>query len=629
VRSILFQAMRGLGLLKTLQENSMSNLVSETLDVAIKTESPAKPKLGSKLLKLNPETPELRERIRAEAFDYVRLIDRSRPLSKKELDVHGRALLEKMGLDEGYLGFAMVMLGNGFWKEQFISIPFNKRIFLLPHCLKHVEACSAHYDELGLHCEDCGACAIGDFKIKAEKLGYKIMVAEGTPIVLKVIVSGYIDGILGVACLNVLEKAFEKVVQSGVPAYAIPLHSSNCKSTTVDNDWVLEVLETYHERPAVKTRTYVPLLRAANDMFGEDFPALLPRLRSKQEDGRSVYAADPVAGTEAIAYDWLVKGGKRFRPFITLAAYEALRGAPSTRSDESGDGGMIEAIPDSVRRVAIAMEAFHKASLVHDDIEDDDAYRYGHQTLHRRYGVSTAINAGDYLLGLGYRLIANAGGDLPCEAVAAILKRLSEAHVKLAEGQGAELLWRDNKEKEISLQPIDALKIYALKTAPAFEAALYAGLRLAGPAEKYEEMVTNFSRNLGVAFQIINDLKDWSTDLQNKRIIGQDAMAMRPTLLLALALEAASPSNREELISLLSNGSRDERSASRVARIYESCQVFEKARTLIEKYRQRAEAIADEVEPEELRELLYFLVDTALAEESTEPEIAANLVVLN
>jgi len=277
------------------------------------------------------------------------------------------------------------------------------------------------------------------------------------------------------------------------------------------------------------------------------------------------------------------------------------------------------------------MEAFHKASLVHDDVEDDDAYRYGHQTLHRRYGVSTAINAGDYLLGLGYRLIANAGGDLPCEAVAAILKRLSEAHVKLAEGQGAELLWRDNKEKEISLQPIDALKIYALKTAPAFEAALYAGLRLAGPAEKYEEMVTNFSRNLGVAFQIINDLKDWSTDLQNKRIIGQDVIAMRPTLLLALALEAASPSNREELISLISNGSRDERSASRVARIYESCRVFEKARTLIEKYRQRAEAIADEVEPEELRELLYFLVDTALAEESTEPEIASaqNLVVLN
>jgi geranylgeranyl pyrophosphate synthase len=616
----------------------MSDLVSaipETsaaMDVAVQTEPSSKPKLGSKLLKLNPETLDLRERIRAEAFQYVRNIDRSRPLSKKDLETHAGALLEKMGLEKGYLGFAMVMLGNGFWKEQFISIPFHKRILLLPHCLKHVEACSAHYDEFGLHCEDCGACSIGDFKIKAEKLGYKIMVAEGTPIVLKVIVSGYIDGILGIACLNVLEKAFEKVVQSGVPAYAIPLHSSNCKSTTVDNEWVMEVLETYQEQPVVKTRSYLPLMRAANDMFCDEFPALLPRLRSKlqnngPQNGAQDYSRDPVGGTEAIAYDWLVKGGKRFRPFITLAAYDALR---EDQSITTGDDQTVT-LPDSVRRVAMAMEAFHKASLVHDDIEDNDEYRYGHQTLHRRHGVSTAINVGDYLLGLGYRMIASESGNLPCEAVAAILKRLSEAHVKLSEGQGAELLWRDDAQKEITLQPIDALKIYALKTAPAFEAALYAGLRLAGPTEKYEEMVVSFSRHLGVAFQILNDLKDWSTDLQNKRIVGQDALAMRPTILLALALESATPAQREELLQLISGDSKTNAAVQRVARIYESCQVFEKARKLVEKYRQRAEAIADEVEPEKLRELLYFLVDTALADESAEPEIAVaqNLVVLN
>jgi geranylgeranyl diphosphate synthase, type II len=603
---------------------------SATSDVAVQAETSAKPKLGSKLLKLNPETPELRERIRAEAFRYVRGIDRSRPLSKKDLEAHAGAMLENMGLEKGYLGFAMVMLGNGFWKEQFVSIPFHKRILLLPHCLKHVEACGAHYDEFGLHCEDCGACSIGDFKVKAEKLGYKIMVAEGTPIVLKVIVSGYVDGILGIACLNVLEKAFEKVVQSGVPAYAIPLHSSNCKSTTVDNDWVMEVLETYQEQPVVKTRSYVPLMRVANDMFGDEFPALLPRSRGKAQNGASQnglsdYSRDPVAGTEAIAYDWLGKGGKRFRPFITLAAYDALGDGQAAAT---GDG-QAAAIPDSVRRVAMAMEAFHKASLVHDDIEDNDEFRYGHQTLHRRHGVSTAINVGDYLLGLGYRMIANEGGNLPCEAVTGILKRLSEAHVKLSEGQGAELLWRDEARKEVSLQPIDALKIYALKTAPAFEAALYAGLRLAGPTEKYEEMISGFSRHLGVAFQIVNDLKDWSTDLQNKRVIGQDALAMRPTLLLALALESAPPARREELLQLISGDSKTDAAVQRVARIYESCQVFEKARKLIEKYRQRAEAIADEVEPEKLRELLYFLVDTALADESAEPEIAQSLVVLN
>jgi geranylgeranyl pyrophosphate synthase len=142
-------------------------------------------------------------------------------------------------------------------------------------------------------------------------------------------------------------------------------------------------------------------------------------------------------------------------------------------------------------------------------------------------------------------------------------------------------------------------------------------------------MIASFSRHLGVAFQIINDLKDWSTDLQNKRVIGQDALAMRPTLLLALALESAQGDQREELIQLISGDSKTQRAVSRVARIYESCQVFEKARKLVEKYRERAEAIADEVEPEKFRELLYFLVDTALADESTEPEIARDLVVIN
>src|SRR5499433_1281169 len=192
---------RALAQRRISQEIPMPDVVSAIpvttapMDGEAQAETSAKPKLGSKLLKLNPETQELRERIRAEAFQYVRNIDRSRPMNKKDLEAHAGALLEKMGLEKGYLGFAMVMLGNGFWKEQFISIPFHKRILLLTHCLKHVEACSAHYDEFGLHCEDCGACSIGDFKMKAEKLGYKIMVAEGTPIVLKVIVSGYVDGI--------------------------------------------------------------------------------------------------------------------------------------------------------------------------------------------------------------------------------------------------------------------------------------------------------------------------------------------------------------------------------------------------------------------------------------------------
>src|SRR5262249_5339783 len=150
-----------------------------------------------------------------------------------------------------------------------------------------------------------------------------------------------------------------------------------------------------------------------------------------------------------------------------------------------------------------------------------------------------------------------------------------------------------------------ALKIYALKTAPAFEAALYAGVRLAGPTDEREKAIADFSRNLGVAFQILNDLKDWNGDENNKLLAGQDVLAARPTLLLALALEGVPAAEKEELLALIQpcreHDQADDtvavQTVERVGVIYRKAKVFAKADALVEKYRARAEAIADEVEP--------------------------------
>jgi geranylgeranyl diphosphate synthase, type II len=268
-------------------------------------------------------------------------------------------------------------------------------------------------------------------------------------------------------------------------------------------------------------------------------------------------------------------------------------------------------LPDHARQVALAIEAFHKASLVHDDIEDDDAFRYGKETLHRRFGVGTAINAGDYLIGLGYRLVSRERKTLGAECAADILDKFADAHLKLSEGQGAELLWRDADDKSIT--PLDALKIYALKTAPAFEAALYAGLRLAGPTAAYDKLVVEFSRHLGIAFQILNDFKDWEGDEDNKMMAGQDVLSARPTLLLALALDGLSASRKAELVSMLGRQpSKRTFGLGDVRNLFAEADVFTKADKLIEKYRARAEALADEVEPPALRELLYYLVDSVL-----------------
>jgi geranylgeranyl diphosphate synthase type II len=582
---------------------------------AAEPQAEPKPKKPSTAhLKIVPETREQRDQIRAAAADFGKTLDRSQLLTRPALQAMAEGLLRHLGLGEQFLGFTMVAISNEFWREQVQAVDFKRRLLLLPHCLKNAEGCPADYDEFGLDCRKCGACSVADFKVKAEELGYKVLVSEGTPIVLKIIVSGHIDAIVGVACLNVLEKALDKVLLAGVPSVAAPLLSSNCRSTSVDNDWVFELIGLRTEPPATQTKTYVHLMRAAHQLCEEpELSRLAPRARAGAPANGNGHPADPLAAHENIAYDWLAQGGKRSRPFITLATYDALKGAPGTRSAEALD------LPDAVRRTALAIETFHKASLVHDDIEDDDTFRYGRETLHRQYGVSTAINVGDYLIGLGYRLVGRDRKELGGDCAADVLNRLAEAHLKLAEGQGAELLWRDAKEK--SLTALDALKIYALKTVPAFEAALYAGLRLAGPAEQYEKVVTEFSKHLGIAFQILNDLKDWDGDSDNKLVAGQDLLAARPTLLLALALEASGPAEREELLSLLrrdpdpqAHGSQPVGLATleRARQLFARAGVFAKAEKLVEKYRARAEAVADEVEPAELRELLYFLVDTVL-----------------
>ncbi|MCO6459174.1 MAG: polyprenyl synthetase family protein [Pirellulaceae bacterium] len=571
-----------------------------------------------------PETRALREELRERCAQVASRLDKSLPLTKDEMERIVRALLDEGGYPEGFLGWAMVLLAGEFWREQVAAVPPSRRLFLLPHCLKHAEGCPADYDEYGLDCKTCGACSIADFRTVAEELGYKVLVAEGSPIVLKIIVSGYVDAIVGVACLNVLEKAIDKILLAGIPCMAVPLLSSDCRNTSVDEDWVAEMIRLQPQAAAPVTRSYVHLMRAATRMFEpERLEQLSPRLRGgprlAEVNGRGLAGLDPVAGTEALAYDFLSKGGKHSRPFITLAVYDAMRGGQATLADGAEQAA---AFSDSVFRAAASIETFHKASLVHDDIEDDDGYRYGEPTLHRKYGTPTAINVGDYLIGMGYRLVSREAATLGPDVAADILDCLADAHMRLSEGQGAELLWRDALDKR--LKPIDALKIYALKTSPAFEAALYTGLRLAGPVDQYVQPVKQFARNLGVAFQILNDLIDWQGDDHNKLAAGGDVLGGRPTVLWALALEALPPAGQQELMSLVAD---DGRAAAwrvgRVRQLYHEANVFETAHRLVDKHQERAESIADQLQPEELRRLFYYLVDTVLQrpDEAREPDV--------
>ncbi len=555
-----------------------------------------------------------RRKIRAQVERLAAELDKSRPLVRHEMEAHSLKLLGQLGLPAEFLGWTMVALASAFWHEQVAAVPYHRRLLLLPRCLRNDETCPAELTEDGLLCQDCGACGLSDLRTTAKRRGYRVMIAEGSPAVMQVILGGHADALLGVSCLDVLEKTLDKILIAGIPCMAVPLLSNGCRNTTAEDDPIRRMIETPHRPTTVRTRTYVHLMRSAARMFdAEELHRLVPRLRGevavpKDDDGAaSIDGIEPIACTEALAYDFLAAGGKHFRPFITLAVYDALCGGEGTRVDGAE---RVAKIPDAVKRMALAIETFHKASLVHDDIEDNDAFRYGRPTLHRQFGTATAINVGDYLIGLGYRLVAGERGALPPDVAADVLAHFAEAHTKLCEGQGAELVWRDARDKRLA--PLDALKIYALKTAPAFEAALLAGIRLAGPADPYRRAATQFSRHLGVAYQILNDLDDWQDNKANKRTGGGDVLGGRPTVLWAMALQSLDEEDRQELESLTAASSRDDAMLERTAELYARADVFRQAAALVSKHHQRAQDAADQVDSEPLRRLLRFLADAIL-----------------
>jgi geranylgeranyl pyrophosphate synthase len=427
--------------------------------------------------------------------------------------------------------------------------------------------------------------------------------------VLKIIVSGYVDAIVGVACLNVLEKAIDKILLAGIPCMAVPLLSSDCRNTSVDEDWVQEMIHTPYLEQKPVTRSFVHLLRGASQLFQPDeLERLAPRqrreIRLSELKGNGVHQLDPIAGTRRSPTTFSPRR-KHLRP---LSRWRLRATGPRRR--RTGRPCHSE-WPDHVKRAAMSIETFHKASLVHDDIEDSDQYRYGSPALHCTYGIPTAINVGDYLIGLGYRLVSREAATMGGDCAATVLNVLADSHQRLSEGQGAELLWREAPNKRIS--PVDALRIYALKTAPAFEAAFLTGIRLAGSLDGYFEPIKKLSRDLGIAFQILNDLADWQGDNHNKMSRALDLIGGRPTVLWALALQDLNDAGRSELERLVADNTlADAYRVQRAGQLYFEAGVCEKAYRLVDKYQQRAEETAAQIQLEPLRDVLSYLVDLVL-----------------
>ena len=516
-----------------------------------------------------PQTPIERNHFLHVIRNYVAEFNPVPPMPTAELKVHADRVIGMLKCDPIYRDYIGVLMNNEMWREQLAAVPFERRLLLLPKCLRVEAKCPAPFDEFGLLCKQCGLCSIQDLQAEAEKLGYATLVAEGSAIVMSLIQTGKVEAIVGVSCLSVLERAFPYMEAAAIPGVAIPLLQDDCIDTTVDLDWVWDYI---HLTSDDQTRRLD-----------------LGALRDEVDFWFSPLALDTIMGnaegeTERIARDWLMRAGKRWRPFLAVSTYQALR----------RDTG--KPLPEDIKKAAVAVECFHKASLIHDDIEDNDALRYGEKTLHEEYGTAVALNVGDLLIGEGYRLLA------ACKASPAqkaeMVRIASEGQRELCRGQGAELCWARNPQTLTQHQVLD---IFRKKTAPAFEVALRVGALYAGVEqhEEVEDVLHVYSEALGIAYQIRDDLSDLGDTGETNDIAG-----LRPSLLLAVAHEKAKDAKKELLASVWRRQLPAGVSVKDIEALYTEVGADLRAKTLLETYKEEAIRCLQDLENPNLKGLL-------------------------
>jgi len=220
-------------------------------------------------------------------------------------------------------------------------------------------------------------------------------------------------------------------------------------------------------------------------------------------------------------------GGKRMRPILTLLGAEAF--------------GVDK---DKALNAALAIEVFHNFSLIHDDIMDDAPLRRGQETVHEKWNNNIAILSGDVLLVKAYQLIAkNDPQSLP-----EILDIFNRTAVEVCEGQQMDMDFesRDN----VSIE--EYIEMIRLKTSVLLGCALETGAIVAGASKNDAKLIYEFGQQIGIAFQIQDDILDLYADPEKfGKQVGGDVISNKKTLLLLKAFEIANETQIAQLNALL------------------------------------------------------------------------------
>jgi geranylgeranyl diphosphate synthase type II len=280
-------------------------------------------------------------------------------------------------------------------------------------------------------------------------------------------------------------------------------------------------------------------------------------------------------------------GGKRVRPVLCLMGNE-----------------LFDEINPDAWHVATAIELFHNFTLIHDDIMDKAPLRRSNQTVHAKFGENTALLAGDVMLVAAYKYLNNIGTSY----IHSIFSLFNKTAEEVCEGQQLDMDFE--KQEEISLD--DYLHMIRLKTSVLLAASLKFGSILGGASQRNQNLLYEFGKKLGIAFQVQDDYLDAFGDPKKfGKQPGGDIRSNKKTFLLVQALATGKDSQKKELKKLMKEN--NETKTEKVLQVFKDCKVDEWALELKNKYLDEAFAHLEDVavlskRKEPLQEMAKFLV---------------------
>ena len=291
-------------------------------------------------------------------------------------------------------------------------------------------------------------------------------------------------------------------------------------------------------------------------------------------------------------YQYSENAGKRHRPLICYAACLAVGGDP-----------------DRATTSAAAIEHFHSAALIHDDIADEAELRRGEPCLHLTEGLGLAINMGDLALSMVNGPVVN-DPLLDDATKVRVISELIAMTCRTVEGQALDLGWARDGRYDIT--PDDYLTMAIHKTAHYSGAVpLAVGAIVGGATEDQVEALRSYGLDTGLAFQIQDDLLNLvGTDEAKKKDFRSDITEGKRTLVVVHALQNAEPAARERLVEILSSKERDPEVLAEAVAIMEGAGSVEYARTYAEELSQNAKTrLVAAIEPSPYRDLLVSMAD--------------------